>query len=258
MGPDASQQRLGSAPEDAPLRTNKPLTNKPLTQPPKGRAPLTRARVLQAALAIVDRGGVESLSMRTVAATLGVEAMSLYHHVASKEALVEGIVELVLAEIAVPPAGTPWREAMRSRSRSAREVFLRHPAATLVVESCATMTPARLAYADAILGLLMADGFSATLAYQAFLTLDSYVYGFMLQELGWPHPADTQPTEDAATSPTIPPELFPHFAAVMGAVMGEVGRIGLVAAYEAEFMFGLELVLDGLGRMRADRLAANA
>ncbi len=103
----------------------------------------------------------------------------------------------------------------------------------------------------------MVDGFSATLAYKAFLTLDSYVYGFMLQELGWPHPSDTQPAEDAATTPTIPPSLFPHFAAVMGEVMGEVGRVGLVAAYEAEFVFGLDLVLEGLERRRAIGLAAS-
>lgn len=252
MGAEPSPEPPLSAPKDAAM----PSKQLP-TAEPKGRTSLTRARVLKAALAIVDQGGVQSLSMRAVAAKLGVEAMSLYHHVANKEALVEGVVELVLAEIDVPPAGTPWREAMRLRALSARKVFLCHPAAAMVVESCATMTPSRLAYADAILGLLMADGFSATLAYKAFLTLDSYVYGFMLQELGWPHPSGTQPAEDAATAPSVPPGLFPHFAAVMAEVMGEVGRIGLVAAYEAEFVFGLELVLDGLERKRAMSLAAS-
>ena len=212
------------------------------------RPALTRDRVVSAALALVDRAGMDALSMRAVAAELGVEAMSLYRHVASKEALVEGIVARILDQIEVPPPGTPWREAMTRRALSTRVVFLEHPAAAILVESCATMTPSRLAYADAVTGLLLADGFTPSQAYKAFLTLDSYVFGFLVQELGWPHPDAAAPVE--VPSPEVPPDAFPHFARVMASVMEEVGRLGLVAAYEAEFVFGLQLVLDGVERLR--------
>lgn len=214
----------------------------------RARLPLTRERVVKAALALVDEGGVEALSMRTLAAKLGVEAMSLYRHVSGKEDLLLGVADLVLSEIEVPPPGTPWREAMRRRALSAREVFLRHPSSALVVESCATMTPSRLRYSDAITGLLMADGFDPTLAYRAFLLLDSYIYGFTMQELSWPQPA--APGEVPAQV-EVSPERFPHFAAVMGAVMSKVGAQGLAASYAEEFRFGLELVLDALERQRA-------
>lgn len=214
------------------------------------RPALTRERVLKAALAIVDRSGIDALSMRSVAAELGVEAMSLYRHVANKDALVDGMVALILDEIEVPPTGTQWREAMTRRALSTRSVFLRHPAAAIIVESCATMTPSRLAYSDAVVGLLLADGFTASAAYKAFLTIDSYVFGFLLQELNWPHPTETKPAQDVATGPTVPPSLYPHFAEVMASVMQEVGRLGLSASYEAEFVSGLDLVLDGVERLR--------
>ncbi len=214
------------------------------------RTPLTRQRILKTALALVDRSGVDALSMRNVAAKLGVEAMSLYNHVASKDALVEGLVELVLEEIEVPPPGTPWREAMRARALSARAVFLRHPAAVLLVESCATMTPSRLRYADGVVGLMLAAGFTVPQAYRAFLTLDSYLYGFALQELTWPRPKNSRPEDDAATVPTVPLGAFPHFSKVMGHVMGEVGRLGFLAAYDAEFEFGLDLILDSLAHLQ--------
>lgn len=223
---------------------------------PPIRPALTRERIVSAALALVDRAGTDALSMRAVAAELGVEAMSLYRHVASKEALVEGMVARILDQIEVPPPGTPWREAMTRRARSTRLVFLEHPAATLLVQSCATMTPSRLAYADAVTGLLLADGFTPSQAYKAFLTLDSYVFGFLVQELSWPHPGGAEPAE--VTPPEVPPVAFPHFARVMASVMEEVGRLGLVAAYEAEFVFGLELVLHGLARLRHEGGRAQA
>lgn len=215
----------------------------------RARTPLTRERVIEAALALVDAGGIDALSMRTLASKLGVEAMSLYRHVAGKEDLLLGVADLVLSEIEVPPPGTPWREAMRRRALSAREVFLRHPSGALVVESCATMTPARLRYSDAIMGLLLADGFDTTLAYRAFLLLDSYVYGFTMQELSWPRP--TSP-EEVPAQIDVPADRYPHFAAVMGAVMSNVSA-GLLPSYAEEFRFGLELVLDALERQRASQ-----
>lgn len=209
----------------------------------RSRPPLTRERVLQAALALVDREGAEALSMRAVASQLGVEAMSLYRYVASKEDLLLGVADLVVAQIEVPRPGTRWREAMRARALSAREVFLRHPAAALLVESCARLTPARLAYADAIVGLLMADGFDAMQAYRAFLLLDSYVYGFTLQELGWPRPPSAgEPPFQAE----VPHRQYPHFAAAVSTAMARAHARGPEPSYADEFRFGLERVLDAL------------
>lgn len=213
----------------------------------RARPALTRERVLRAALSLVDRGGIPALSMRSVAAKLGVEAMSLYNHVAGKEDLLQGVADLVLSEIEIPPPGTPWREAMRRRALSARAVFLEHPSSAIVVESCTRMTPARLAYSEAIIGLLMADGFRPTLAYRAFLLLDSYLYGFTMQELSWPRTAS--PSEPPAVE--VPADQFPHFARVMSEVMSKVDSVGLVQSYNDEFVFGLELVLDALERQRA-------
>ena len=223
------------------MQTRKPAKS-------RARLPLSRERVVQAALTLVDERGVDALSMRTVASKLGVEAMSLYRHVSGKEDLLSGIADLVVSEIEVPAPGTAWREAMRQRAMSTREVFLRHPSAAIVVESCASMTPSRLAYSDAIVALLMADGFDATLAYRAFLTLDSYIYGFTMQELSWPRPASPR---EAPEPVVVPAERFPHFAAVMNVVMAKVGERGLVQSYADEFNFGLELMLDALERRRS-------
>lgn len=215
-----------------------------MPKPPKplpDRLPLTRDRVVAAALALVDGGGIGALSMRAVAAALGVEAMSLYRHVSGREDLVLAVADRVLSEIEVPPPGTPWREGMRLRARAARAVFLRHPSA-LLLESCATMTPARLRHSDAALGLLLAGGMDPVRAYRALLLVDSYVYGFTVQELGWPHPA---PGEPVAVVPVSPVE-FPSFAAVMGAVMARVDARGLARSYADEFEAGLDRVLAAL------------
>lgn len=215
---------------------------------PHLRSKLSRERVLEAALALLDQGGVEALSMRNVAAKLGVEAMSLYRHVENKDDLFAGVADLVLSEVQVPEPGTPWREAMRRRAHSARGVFLRHPSAAIVVESCVRMTPQKLRYANAIIGLLMADGFDATAAYRAFLLLDSYVYGFSMQELSWPR-ADTPDAPPLRIE--APLEHYPYFAAAMAEAMPKVVEHGYEAAYAEEFCFGLALVLDSLERLRA-------
>lgn len=216
-------------------------------KPARTRAPLTRERILRTALAAADKGGLEAISMRALAAKLGVEAMSLYNHVRDKQDLLDGLVELILGEIAMPAAGTPWRAAMRARALGAREVFRRHPGAALIVESCVSMKPARLQYAERVIGLMRDDGFSVGVAYRGFLAIDSYVYGFVLQELGWPgRDAPTGP--DAF--PAVPRAAFPHFADTIAHLAEEVGRTSFGAAYDAEFEFGLDLLLDGLARLR--------
>jgi AcrR family transcriptional regulator len=142
------------------------------------RASLTKERVLRAALAIADEGGIESLSMRLLGGRLGVEAMSLYNHVANKEEILDGILELVVEEITIPSAGAGWRSAMKERAVSARLAFNRHPWASALMDSRVSSGPARLRYFDTMIGTLHGAGFSFELAARAFSVLDCYIYGF--------------------------------------------------------------------------------
>ena len=218
---------------------------------PTTRAVMSRARVLRVALSLVDRGGLEALSMRKLAAKVGVEAMSLYNYVANKDDLYDGLVELVLGEVDLPLAGTPWRAAMATRASSLRAVLLRHPGAAVLVDSCVTMTATRLRHADRVIGWMRSAGFTVTQSYRAFITLDSYIDGFTLQELSWPRPDRAKGAADTAPPPAFPADAFPHFAAAIAQVMSEAGANGLGEAYDAEFDFGLTLILDGLERLRA-------
>ena len=150
-----------------------------MTDPaPSARARLNRDRVLRAAVALADAGGIESLTMRKLGVELGVEAMSLYNHVANKDDLLDGMIDIVFAEIDLPPDGTDWRTAMRRRAISAREVLARHRWAIGLMESRTTPGPATLRHHDAVLGRLRAAGFSIELAAHAYSVLDSYIYGF--------------------------------------------------------------------------------
>jgi AcrR family transcriptional regulator len=208
------------------------------------RAPLTRERVLDAALALVDREGPAALSMRRLAQELGVEAMSLYNHVASKDELLDGLVEAVMGEIEGPSAGLPWKEALRRRSASARRVFLRHPWAPGLSESRRNAGPVRLAACEAVLAVFARAGFSARLSMSAFLVLDSFLYGFTLQEAHFPAPG---PERAASVSTFRAQHDLTHFP--------QIDRISEHAnrqaqegppGYDEEFAFGLDLVLDGL------------
>jgi AcrR family transcriptional regulator len=210
------------------------------------RQPLSRQRVLVAALALVDRSGVAALSMRRLADELGVEAMSLYHHVANKDDILDGIVDLVFAEIQLPSAGLDWKTAMRRRAISAREVLLRHPWALGLMDSRAGPAPATLRHHDAVLGVLRNAGFSVALAAQAFSLLDSYIYGFALQEVNLPfHTSD----ELAAVADVIlensPAGEYPHLSEL---IVEHALRPGY--AYSNEYVVGLDLILDALDRAR--------
>lgn len=219
---------------------------------PPSRTPLTRERVLDRALELADETGAEALSMRRLAGSLGVEAMSLYHHIANKEALLDALVERVAGEIYVPAGPGDWRSLLRRRALSARAVFRRHPWALGLLESRKNLDPTRLAACNATLGMFRSAGFSAKLAYQGFLTLDSYIYGFALQETSW-HTAPAEiPAEIERTRPLIPEAQFPHIHEVMTVVTAaRAAEEGPDAAYRAEFEFGLDLVLDGLERALA-------
>ncbi|MGY1815813.1 TetR/AcrR family transcriptional regulator C-terminal domain-containing protein [Blastococcus sp. SYSU D00820] len=218
----------------------------------RSRPALSRARVLAAAVALADRSGLESLSMRRLGEGLGVEAMSLYHHVANKDDLLDGMVDVVFGELTLPAAGDDWRTALRDRAHSARAALNRHRWAIGLLESRATPGHTTLQQHDAVLGCLRAAGFSWLLAGHAFSAVDSYVYGFALQERGLPFETPEQAAELAPRMlAQFPDGAFPHLVAFM------TERV-LVPdyAYGDEFAFGLDLLLDGLARALADEAQA--
>jgi AcrR family transcriptional regulator len=208
--------------------------------------------VLAAALAMADRTGVESLSMRKLARRLGVEAMSLYKHVANKDEVLDGLADLVVGEIAVPPVGTVWRTAMRERAISARQVFSRHPWAVALIESRVNASPVRLRYAESVLVILRQQGFSIAMAYRAFLLLDSYIYGFTAQERNWPHQEQGQPPAMEQLQASLPSHEYPNLAEAMAHVMAAMGASGAAGTYAVMFEYGLDVILDGLERLREE------
>src|SRR5215212_8293489 len=147
----------------------------PPTEAGPGRARLSRGRVLRAGIALADTGGLESLTMRRLGEELGVEAMSLYKHVANKDALIDGMVDLVFAEIELPDGGSDWRTAMRDRAVSARAALVRHPWATPLMQSRTAPGPATLTHHDIVIGTLRGAGFSVDLTAHAFSALDGYI-----------------------------------------------------------------------------------
>lgn len=208
------------------------------------RSSLTKARILAAALALADSSGVGALSMRKVATDLGVEAMSLYHHVANKDDLLDGMVDLAFSEIELPQPGDPWRDAMRARAASARAALLRHPWAVGLLDSRANPGPATLKHHNAVLGSLRTAGFSVEDAAHAFSLLDSYVYGFVLQEIGLPFKnADEHEAVASRITNSMPVNTYPHLSEMM------LHALTPVYVYADEFAFGLELILDGLERI---------
>lgn len=210
------------------------------------RPPLNRDRVLRAALELADERGLEALSMRELGRRVGVEAMSLYNHVANKDDLLDGIVDLVVSEIDLPSADVDWREAMRRRAVSAREAFARHPWASALIDSRESSGSGRLHYLEWMIGTLRRAGFSVELALRAFSAIDSYVYGFGRQQLNMSAgEGDATPEEMAeAFRSAIPADEFPCLV--------EVTEHALRTGYDerADFEFGLGLILDGLERER--------
>jgi AcrR family transcriptional regulator len=212
---------------------------------PRTRVPLSRERVLRAALALADRGGIESLTMRRLGLDLQVEAMSLYNHVAGKEDILDGIVDLVFGEIDLPSGGADWKPAMRLRAISAREALLRHPWACSLMQSRSRPGPATLRHHDSVLGGLRTSGFTMVMAAHAVSVIDGYLYGFAMQQLNLPLHT---PEQVAEVGESILRQLagdYPHLAEMIALAM----KPGY--DYGDEFEFGLDLVLDGLERMLA-------
>jgi AcrR family transcriptional regulator len=211
------------------------------------RAPLSRDRILRTALGLADEHGLEWLSMRKLGQALGVEAMALYYHVPSKEALIDGMIDLVFAEIEVPADGD-WKAAMRGRAVSVREVLGRHRWANGLMESRSTPGPANLRHHDAVIGCLRRAGFPITLVAHAYAVLDSYVYGFAMSDRALPFDSPEQIAELAqAILARFPVDEYPYLAEL---TFEHVLKPGY--DYGEEFAFGLDLVLDGLERSLAD------
>jgi AcrR family transcriptional regulator len=211
------------------------------------RAPLSRDRVLRAAVALADEGGIELLSMRRLAEELGVVPMALYKHVANKEELLDGMIDVVVGEIDPPVAGAGWKSAVRQRILSARRALLRHPWASRVMESKPNPTPVVLAYMDSMIGLFGAGGFSVNLTHHVMHTIGSRVLGFS-QEL-----FNDSSTVDPEVAAVMMRELGPKFPNVLAIATAasheEASVVGPGCDDQYEFEFALDLLLDGFERL---------
>ncbi|MFE5857523.1 TetR/AcrR family transcriptional regulator [Streptomyces sp. NPDC056500] len=206
------------------------------------RAGLNRERVVTAAIALADEKGQAGVTMRALAATLGVEAMSLYNHVRGRDDILDGMVDAVFGQIDLPSSTTDWKAVMRHGARSARAVLRAHAWAVGLMDSRSRPGPATLRHHDAVLGALRAGGFSITMAARAVTVIDSYVYGFVLQELSLPFTSDSE-RDDVAVGilRALPTDTHPHLAELITAQSLRPGY-----DYAEEFEFGLSLILDAL------------
>ncbi|MFC8276657.1 TetR/AcrR family transcriptional regulator [Streptomyces sp. NPDC057271] len=206
------------------------------------RIPLSRERVIHTAVTVADEKGSAALTMRAIAEPLGVEAMSLYHHVAGREDILDGMVDVVFDEIELPMGDTDWKSAMRLRAASARAALRRHPWAIGLMDSRSRPGPATLRHHDAVIGVLRAGGFSVLMAARAFSLIDSYLYGFVLQEQSLPFSDAAERDQVAgAILREMPADAYPHLAEL---ATEHVLRPGY--DYADEFAFGLTLILDAL------------
>ncbi len=207
------------------------------------RAPLTRDRVLAGAIALADDVGMEAFTIRKLATAIDVKPMTIYHHVPNKEAIIDGMVDLIFAEIDPPPADIDWKDAMRHRARSARAVLAKHPWATALMESRTNPGPATLGHHNAVLGCLRGAGFSIDMTGHAYALIDAYIYGFALQEASMPATGGQDMIEIAeAITAEFSADEYPH---LMELTTEHVLKPGY--DFGNEFEFGLTLILDGLG-----------
>jgi AcrR family transcriptional regulator len=212
------------------------------------RVPLSRDRVLGAAVALADGAGIEALSMRKLAHELGVVPMALYKHVANKEELLNGMVDVILREIDLPAGGTDWKSALRQRILSARRVLLRHPWAFRVLESRTTPTPAALEYIDSMIGMFRAGGFSIDLTHHVMHAVGSRIFGFTQELFNDPQRVDPE------VQTAFPPEMveaYPYVAELASAIShDQTSVVGPGCDDQFEFEFALDLLLDGIEQLR--------
>lgn len=210
------------------------------------RRPLNRKRILRAAMSQADRGGLEDLSMRKLADTLGVAPMALYRHVTGRDDLVDGMIDIVFGEIELPAPGDDWRTAMRRRAIAVRDALARHRWAIGLMESRLHPGPSNLRHHDAVLASLRSGGFSVAMAAHAYSVLDSYIYGFALTRMALPFDASTDMAAmaDQMLEP-FPAGTYPYLVEF---ITEHAMRPGY--DYADEFTYGLDLILEGLERMR--------
>jgi len=217
------------------------------------RAPLSRERAVEVAIRLADAEGFERLTMRKLAQELGVEAMSLYHHAANKDDILDGMVDTIFSEIDFTPLTADWKAAMRQRAHSSRAVLLRHPWALRLIESRAAPGAATLKHHDAVIGCLRHAGFSIELTAHAYSVLDSYTYGFVHTELNLPFDTSEGAHQVAeGIMSRFPADQYPHLIEL--ATQQVLNKPGYT--YGSEFEFGLELILDGLERALAGALTS--
>ncbi len=212
---------------------------------PEPRLPLSRDRILGAALELADQGGIESLTMRKLGQALGFEAMSLYNHVANKDDLIDGLLDLVLDESEPPSPAGDWDGAVRSSAVSVHAALRRHPWAPAVLMAPGRLRPARLHYMDSLLGRLREAGFSAETTYHAYHVLDGHIFGFSLWEASHSYSDEDAEEMMASFEQTITPYEYPYLREHGEQHFAE-GPHHDVSAFE----FGLDLILDGLRKIR--------
>lgn len=206
------------------------------------RHPLTGHRIVEAAVAVADRGGLTAVSMRNVGRELGVEAMSLYHHVASKEALLDDLADWIFSRIELPDEREPWREGMVKRATSARDVLASHPWALGLIESRSNPGPALMRHHNGVIGCLRGGGFPVALASHTFSVIDAYVYGFVLTEQNLPFDSSAAAgAEDFAAGVAVLIKEYPHLAEL-------VEELASGYIFAAEFDYGLDVILDEIER----------
>jgi AcrR family transcriptional regulator len=199
--------------------------------------------VLRGAVAVADAGGIASLTIRSLAHELGVKPMSVYYHVANKDEILDGIVDIVFSEIELPSPDGDWRSQMRRRAVSARRVLRCHPWAIGLMESRRTPGPATLRHHDAIIGTLRAAGFSVEATAHAYALLDSYIYGFALQEAALPFAPETATDVAESIMQQFVPDEYPHLVEMATEHILQPGY-----DFGDEFEFGLNTILDALTR----------
>ncbi|MEU4605544.1 TetR/AcrR family transcriptional regulator [Kribbella sp. NPDC023972] len=206
------------------------------------RPRLSRERVLRGAVAVADAGGLESLTIRSLAQSLGVKPMSVYYYVSNKEEILDCIIDLVFSEIELPAAGGDWRTEIRRRAHSARRVLRAHPWAIGLMESRTSPGPATLRHHDAVIATLRAAGFSRELTAHAYALLDSYTYGFALQEVGLPfNGSDTVADVAEPIMERFSTGEYPHLVEMATDYYLQPGY-----DFGDEFEWGLNLILDAL------------
>jgi AcrR family transcriptional regulator len=221
---------------------------KQVNQIRRERAPLSRDRVLRGAVAVADAAGIGSLTMRSLAQELGVKPMSLYHYFANKDEILDGIVDLVFEEIELPDPHGDWRSEMRRRANSTRRALRRHPWAIGLLESRTSPGPATLRHHDAVIGALRSAGFSVELTAHAYALLDSYVYGFALQEAALPFEGpDTAAGVAEPMMEQFPVDEYPNLVEMAAEYILKPGY-----DFGNEFEFGLGVILDALSRSVPD------